>query len=209
MNYRLPPLVLTIGSTGGYHWFIDTMKKVDPDLRRNGCIYLAEHIQPHPWEKDWFKHIGIDLMNSEVEEGMKLEKGKFYLNCNLYQKVDDVDDTLIIGKNNNKEPCFVRASPHKKHKGMSHTILSILEAGYDDKNFLLTVMSGNGTDGSTAFMESVNRVPRIVVQNPETATRGRMPAAMIEIANTKGLPYKILEPQEIGSEINDFLGQQS
>lgn len=203
MGYERPPLVMAIGSRGGYKAFIEVMSHVEPEISGRGSIYLAEHCTPNIPEMDKLETFGIHL--KRVRNDMKLETGKLYLQSGVYET--GKGRILIIGRRGNDDELrFLETERHERLGGLSWSIKSAIEAGYGGEDMLIACLNGCGRDGSSALFEIRGKTPHILIQDPATADFDSMPREMEETAEAFGLPHMVLPPAEIGLEISRFFG---
>lgn len=216
MSYERPPLVLAVGSLGGYKAFREVMESVDPKILRDGpgSIYFVEHL-PRGLS-GWMELAAVQMHFrrglKKAAEGMKLERGGLYLQPDVYEEFGERDHILILGENGDGDGLrFLKKEPDGYRMGLSYSILGALDAGYRD-GMMLVGLSGYGDDGSKA-LEGVRELeergeglPRIAIQQPDSAEVCQMPTCMISKAKFLNLPHDVLPPAGIGLEINLFLG---
>jgi chemotaxis response regulator CheB len=224
MECKRPPLVLAIGSRGGYAAFQRIVNNVDPAASRRGAIYLAEHLDMYyaePIERPFFEDALGDAQTRgngrrirEVAEGMRLECGGFYLQQGIYENHRNGERIFVLEGDGGEGVRFVSRPADPVMMGLSYSTISAIDAGYGKgimhgKDIMLVCLSGCGYDGASALerVGKANGIPSVLIQDPENAKERHMPDAMIEEAKRLGIPRMVLLPEEIGGEINRFLEQ--
>ncbi|MCD6496305.1 MAG: hypothetical protein J7K54_03480 [Candidatus Aenigmarchaeota archaeon] len=203
MNYMKPKLVMALGSSGGYRAFLDIMENVDPDMIKNGMIYLVDHVGPTEEEISMYNEKGFDVIGNTVRHREKLRSGTVKFQHDAYETYDE-DRRIMVISPNRKGLHFVERKADRKMMGLSYSVKSALDSGYG-QDMMTLFLSGAGDDGCGVIGDLRESGSKVIIQEPGTAIIGELLWNALYRSMYSDIPPMVIEPKKISGEINDFL----